>query len=95
MNKTTQYLVNPDVSCRIEDNDGAILYNHDSHGVQVINPVGLEIWETLSTPHTRIQLISHLKVVCAEVPETEVEKDIDSLIEQLEQTGFIGIIEAE
>jgi len=93
MNENTQYLANPDVSCRIEDDDGAILYNPDDETVQVLNPIGLEIWETLSTPHTKEGLIDHLRSKCDNLPEEEVAKDVDDFMARLNAGGYIGEIE--
>lgn len=41
MSANTKYLCNPDVSLRIEDDDGAILYCPDTAATQIINPIGL------------------------------------------------------
>lgn len=93
MSTDDKYMVNPDVSCRIEDEDGAILYNSDTDGVQIINPMGLEIWETLSSPHTAAALVAHIKEVCRDVPEAEVGKDVTDFIASMLRKGYLGIVE--
>lgn len=95
MNEETRYMVNPDVSCRIEDEDGAILYNPDTDGVQVINPMGLEIWETLSEPRTLAALVTHIRDVCEDAPEGEVGKDVEEFVKPMVEKGFIGVVEEE
>ncbi len=87
------YLANPDVSCRIEDDDGAILYCPDTAATQIINPIGLEIWETLSSPHTTDELVSHLLTVCDGAPEDGIRNDVDEFVSKLRQGGFIGDVE--
>lgn len=87
------YLANPDVSCRIEDDDGAILYCADTNVAQIINPIGLEIWETLSAPNSKNDLIEHLKKVCDGIPEDDVHKDVDEFIARLQQGAFVGVVE--
>ena len=87
------YLANPDVSCRIEDDDGAILYCSDTNATQIINPIGLEIWETLSSPNSKIDIIKHLKDVCDGIPEDDVQKDVDEFLARLLQCGFVGEVE--
>lgn len=94
MNPTPRYLANPDVLCRIEDESGAILFNPDTDAVQVINSIGLEIWQTLSTPRTHADLVAHLREVCEEVPADQVEKDVEAFIKPLLGTGFVGETEA-
>ena len=95
MNKNAKYLCNPDVSCRIEDDDGAILYCTDTSATQIINPMGLEIWETLSTPHTKEELVTHLQAVCEDVPEKDVLKDVEDFVMRLLRGGFVGEVEEE
>jgi len=92
-NDTCVYLANPDVSCRIEDDDGAILYCSDTNATQIINPIGLEIWETLSSPNSKTDLITHLKDVCEGIPENEIFKDVDDFLARLQQSGFVGEVE--
>lgn len=94
MQADDQYMVNPDVSCRIEDADGAILYNPDTDGVQVINPIGLEIWETLSEPRSITELVDHIQSVCDGVTN-EVERDVRSFVELMLAKGFMGIVQAD
>ena len=94
MNETDPvYLANPDVSCRIEDDDGAILYCADTAATQIINPIGLEIWETLSSPHTTDELVKHLMTVCEGAPEDGIRNDVDEFVSKLGRGGFIGAVE--
>ncbi len=88
------YLADPDVSCRIEDDDGAILYAPESAVTQVINPIGLEIWETLSTPQTIDTLTAHLVEVCEDAPVESVREDVKAFLVRLAGNGFIGEVEA-
>lgn len=86
----TRYLRNPDVSCRIEDEDGAILYNADTDGVHVINPTGLAIWEALTQPLSKADVAEHLMSVCDGAPPDRVVQDVDEFMERLHAHGFIG-----
>ncbi len=95
MRDGARYLCDPDVSCRIEDDDGAILFCAESVSTQVINPIGLEIWETLATPHTVDELVAHLLSVCDDVPEEDVRSDVDHFLNQLLKRGFIGEVETD
>jgi len=92
MNKT-KYLVNPDVSFRPEDDDGAILFNADTDSLEVINPVAVEIWTFLAAPHTQAEVTAHLCEVCADVPREQVDQDVAEFIESLVKKGFIGVVE--
>jgi len=86
----TKYLANPDVSCREEDPEGAILYNPDTDTVRVINPTGLMIWQALAQPHTTDNIVSYLLEVCEDVPTNQVAMDVNGFIEALQSGGFIG-----
>lgn len=93
MSTVPSYLANPDVLCRIEDESGAILYNPDTDAVQVVNPVGLEIWQTLSVPRKSDEIITHLQSVCEGVPAEQVAKDVGDFLQTLLAAGFVGEME--
>jgi hypothetical protein len=90
MNESTKIMANPDVSCREEPPEGAVLFNADSDDLQVINPIGLIIWRFLCTPRTQRDILQHLIAVCTDVPEDHVIADIKEFIDPLIEKGFIG-----
>ncbi len=85
-----KYCINHNVSCRIEDSDGAILFNPETDTVQVVNPTGLAIWQVLENPCRKSEIVHHLMDVCEGVPEDQVVQDIDEFIEKLKAAGFVG-----
>jgi hypothetical protein len=85
-----KYSMNLDVSCRIEEPDGAVLFNPDTDAVQVINPTGLAIWQALEFPKTKQEIVEYLLDVCEDVPEDQVAQDVEEFIERLNAAGFIG-----
>lgn len=95
-NETMQdekYLVNPDVSFRPEDDDGAILFNADTDGLEVINPTAMEIWKTLASPRTEAEVVAGLCEAFDGAPREEVAKDVSEFLESMVKKGFIGIVE--
>jgi hypothetical protein len=93
MSKAPKFMANPDVSLRIEDDDGAILFNPDSDSTQIINPIGLEIWKFLERqPNTLAKVVSYIKDIYDDAPKDEVEKDVEDFIMNLHSKGFIGEI---
>jgi len=91
MNETARYAINPDVSCREEGPDGALLFNPDTNDVLVINITGLLIWQALNTPRTEAQVVAELKQRCHDVPEDAVAQDTHEFVERLLARGFVGI----
>ena len=87
-----RYLANPDVSCREESTDGAILFNPDTDAVLVINPIGLMIWQALVQARTKDDIIANLMESCENVPPDQVATDVNEFIETLESGGFAGKI---
>ena len=86
-------MANPDVSCRTEDEEGAILFNPDSDSTQVINPIGLDIWKSLERhPRTLSEVISHIMDIYENVPEDNIKEDIENFVMKLHSKGFIGEI---
>jgi hypothetical protein len=87
----SQYLANPDVSCRIEGpDDGALLYNPDTDKALVINPVGLTIWQFLNQPRTNAEIVGHLQTEYEGVPLDQVAQDLAAFFQKLLPGGFIG-----
>ncbi len=87
----TLYIVNPDVSCREEGPDGALLFNPDTDAVLVVNTTGLLIWEALREPRDKAAVTAALVSRCNHVPEESVTGDVDEFMEQLITRGFVGI----
>ncbi|MBN1922413.1 MAG: PqqD family peptide modification chaperone [Anaerolineae bacterium] len=91
MNEPARYVVNPDVSCREEGADGALLFNPDTNDVLVINITGLLIWQALSAPRSEAQVVAELKQRCHGVPEDAVAQDTHEFVERLLNRGFVGV----
>jgi len=93
MDENTKLMANPDVSCRVEDEDGAILFNPDTDSTQIINPIGLDIWRALERhPKTLSDVVSHIKNLYNDAPSDQVSKDVEEFIMNLHTKGFIGEI---
>jgi hypothetical protein len=91
MDQTKRYLANPDVSCREEGPDGALLFNPDTNDLLVVNPTGLVIWQALSQPRTQEEIVVHLREACYDVPADQVAADVDEfLLQTLQPQGFAG-----
>ena len=86
----TKYNINHDISCRIEEPEGAILFNPDTDAVHAINPIGLAIWKALEYPRKKSELVDHLMDICEDVPVEQVAEDVNQFIDTLKNAGFIG-----
>ncbi len=90
----TKYIINPDVSCREEGPDGALLFNPDTNQVVVLNVTGLLIWEALASPRTRDEVVEVLLARCDNVPQG-VADHVGRFISELETKGFVGIYQED
>lgn len=89
MDKSAGLLANPKISLR-EEEDGAILFDPETDGLQIINPIGLLIWKFIQVhPRTRTDIANHLLNNCEGVPEDQVEKDVDDFVSELQSKCFI------
>jgi hypothetical protein len=88
---TTLYTVNPDVSCREEGPDGALLFNPDTDDVLVINVTGLLIWQALAEPRPLEGIIDVLLERCDNVPESEIAGHVSEFVGQLVERGFADV----
>jgi len=90
MDQTARLLANSRISLR-EEEDGAVLFDGDTNGLQIVNSIGLLIWKFIRVhPRTRADIVGHLKEVCEDVPAERVEMDVDDFVSQLQGKGFIG-----
>lgn len=90
MSDEKRYQVNPDVSCREEGPDGALLFNPDNDALLAINPTGLAIWQSLAQPRTPEEMVAHLLDVCENAPTEQVAGDVNEFVQSLLPGGFIG-----
>jgi len=88
-----RYIINPDVNLREEDKDGALLYNPDLDRVQLLNSTGLCIWKSCAEGHTIDEIIAAIHEYFEETPENTVTNDVEEFLNQMIDTGFIGILE--
>lgn len=90
MSEPKRYLRNPDVSCRVEGPDGALLFNPDTDDTMVLNLTGLVIWEALDRPCTPDEIIARLLERCDDVPADGVAGDVAEFLNALLPGGFVG-----
>jgi hypothetical protein len=91
---TTRYLCNPDVVLREEDEDGGLLFNPDTNQVKVINSTGLFIWKLFGSAQEVPAVIAAIHAEFEDVPQEMVAADVQAFLDEMIQTGFIGIIES-
>ena len=88
--KVIQYLCNPDVVLREEDEDGGLLFNPDTNQVKVVNTTGLFIWKQFTALNrfdaVAEALMSNFEEATAEV----VQADLKEFLDEMLQSGFIG-----
>jgi len=87
-----EYIKNPDVVLREEDIDGALLFNPDTNQIKVLNTTGLFIWKLCEKKHNIVNIIKALKNSFDQVPDDKAAKQVKSFINEMKESGFIGII---
>lgn len=95
MTSSELFIVNPDVSCREEEPEGAILFNPDTDDVLVINTTGFLVWEALSEPRTEEQLAEVLAARCDKVPQDQVGEHVAAFIKPLIEKGFVSVYQEQ
>lgn len=87
---TVKYVANPDVSCRIEGDAGAVLFNPDTDTTRLINPTGIVLWNYLSEPRMVGELVAFVAGSYSSIPDTaSVQKDIEAFMKDL-VPGFVS-----
>ena len=90
-----QYICNPDVVLREEDEDGGLLFNPDTNQVKVVNTTGLYIWQKFAQACSAEEVVAGLQQEFDDVPAGEVAADVQAFLDEMLQTGFIGVLESE
>jgi hypothetical protein len=88
---TSRYAINPDVSCREEGPDGALLFNPDTDEVLVVNVTGLLIWQALAQTSSQDEVIAALMEQCINVPKDQIAEDVEEFLGQLITKEFVSI----
>jgi hypothetical protein len=88
----TQFLRNPDVVLREEDEDGGLLFNPDTNQVKVINTTGLFIWQQCGLARTVDEIVAEVQKGFDEVPSEQVAQDVQEFVDGMLATGFIGTV---
>lgn len=85
-----KFIANPDVSCRIEGDAGAVLFNPDTDTTRLINPTGIVLWNYLSEPRTVGELVAFVAGSYSSIPDTaSVQKDVEAFVKDL-VPGFVS-----
>ncbi|MGB8310356.1 MAG: PqqD family peptide modification chaperone [Halobacteriota archaeon] len=95
INLTGMVVANATVSCRIEGEDGALLFNPDTDNTLLINPVGLSVWTFLAQPRTVDDIVSYLTTLFSDNPDHSVVKqDVETFIREL-VPDFVSEVDAD
>ena len=83
-NSNKRFHVDPVVSCRIEGDDGALLFNPDTNSSTLINPTGLFLWKYLSEPRTVEEITRYIMENFNECPDyTRIREDVIRFLSSL------------
>lgn len=93
MMNEAQYVRNPDVGLREEDENGGLLFNPDTNQMQVVNTTGLFIWRLCDGSRTLANIVSAMLEEFEGATEEEMCADATAFIEQMTAAGFIGTVE--
>ena len=91
----SQFLRNPDVILREEDEDGALLFNPDTNQVRVLNATAVFLWHLGDGSKGIPDMVAALKTQFEGVPEKEAEDHVKSFMDDMTANGFIGVAEEE
>jgi len=77
-------VASPVVSCRIEGDEGALLFNADTDNTLLINSSGIVIWNFISRPRTVEEIVEYITKSFANRPDyASVRKDIETFVTDL------------
>jgi hypothetical protein len=84
INLNGQITANPVVSCRVEGDDGALLFNADTDNTLLINPTGIVVWNFINQPRTVEEIVEYITKSYSNSPDhASVRKDIETFVSDL------------
>jgi hypothetical protein len=86
------YLCNPDVVLREEDEDGGLLFNPDTNQVKVVNTTGLFIWKQCASGSDAVAIAAALTEAFEDAPADTVVVDVKEFLDVMVQSGFVGVV---
>jgi hypothetical protein len=92
MDLTRRFVRNPSIVYR-EEEDGAFLFDPTTGNLQYMNPSAKEVFLMLNGQTDVNQLVRHLLKIYSGVDIKQVQKDVESLLEQLEENTFISLLD--
>lgn len=87
------YIRNPDVVLREEEQEGGLLYNPDTNQIRVLNATGLLVWQLCDGSHPLPDIAAALAESFDGAPEGQVGSDVEAFIQDMQDHGFIGVVE--
>jgi hypothetical protein len=81
---TGKITANPVVSCRIEGEEGALLFNPDTDSTLLINPTGILVWNFIGQTRTVEEIVEYVTRSYTSCPDpASLRKDIESFVTDL------------
>ncbi len=78
-----------------EEDDGAFLFNPETGDLKYMNRSAKEIYLILNGQNDINQLALHLHNISPDANIKQIQEDIKTLLEQLEESGFISSLDSK
>lgn len=89
MVKNSDFLVpNPESIFR-EEEDGAFLFDPQSGNLKYVNALGRSIYQLCDGDSSVLDIKSLVKENYSDIPGEQIDKDIDSFLQDLDKMGFL------
>lgn len=88
------YIADPDVSIRLIQGEGAVLYHPDTGGEKFINISGAFIWKLLDGSRNHADIVGALTDAFEDVPEEQVNDDVVAFLNDIAAKGLIQTLDA-
>lgn len=88
----TFYVRNPDVGLREEDENGGLLFNPDTRGIQAVNTTGLFIWRLCDGTRTQSDIAAALVQEYEGATLEDVTPDVQAFVDMMIGIGFLGVV---
>jgi SynChlorMet cassette radical SAM/SPASM protein ScmE len=88
---TDFYLAHPDVSTRILEDRGAVLFNPDTGRKKIINTTGAFIWARLDGSRHPKEIIEEMLDNFSDVPRNQVRDDLVTFLNRMTDEGIVSV----
>lgn len=80
------------IICRKEGDKGALLFNPLDYSINVLDPVGVMIWDLCNSKYTSDEMAKLVRKTFNDVPLQAIAQDVNNFLDDLLKKGYVKTV---